>query len=166
MEPNRKPTRLKAYDYSRPGAYFITICTQNRRCILSEIVGEGFPLPKKAGEIAVKYIENISLRFPTVSVDKYVVMPNHIHMLLSIEGYDGRGNPSPTQTADIKQVIGWFKYFVTKDINLITNRLGNRVFQRSYFDHVIRGEQDYREIWEYIENNPRKWQQDQFFEVK
>ena len=147
----RKPNRLCEYDYSRNGAYFVTVCTQNRNKILSSIVGDGFPVPKPYGMIAEKLIAQISVKYPAVSVDTYVIMPDHIHLLLRIDC--GTGNPSPA----LGTVIGWYKYQVTKQINLSGNTEGERVFQRSYYDHVIRNQQDYEEIWQYIESNPRKW---------
>ena len=159
--PRRKPNRIAGYDYSQSGAYFVTICTQDRKKILSDIVGDGFPVPKMCGKIAEETIRKIPEKYPNVSVDKYVVMPDHIHILLRIEPVGeafrlpqfGTGDPSPT----IGNVVGWYKYQATRQINLICNTPGERVFQRSYYDHVIRNQQDYNEVWEYIENNPTKW---------
>ena len=103
--------------------------------------------------IAEKYIAEIPKKYPTVSVDKFVIMPDRIHLLLRFGLEEGTGNPSPT----LGNVIGWYKYQVTKQINLQSNNKGERIFQRSYYDHVIRNQQDYDEIWQYIDNNPRKW---------
>lgn len=162
----RKPNRLREYDYSTDGAYFITFCTQDRRKILSSIVGDGSPVPKPCGMIAEKLIAQIPEKYPTVSVDKYVIMPDHIHMLLRFDRNSGTGNPSPTvdcysgtgnPSPTLGNVIGWYKYQVTKQVNLQSNNKSESVFQRSYYDHVIRNQQDYDEIWQYIENNPRKW---------
>ena len=86
-----------------------------------------------------------------VSVDRYVIMPDHIHMLLRMD--NGTENPSPT----IGNVMGWYKYNATKQINLRMSTNGEKIFQRSYYDHVIRNQRDYNEVWEYIENNPLKW---------
>ena len=147
---SRKDNRLENYDYSQNGAYFVTICTQDRKPVLSTIVGDGFPAVKPTGGIAEEYILRISENYPNVTVDRYVIMPDHIHILLRI---DGTGNPSPT----IGNVVGWYKYQVTKQANLSLNTPGEKLFQRFYFDHVIRNQQDYDEIWQYIENNPRKW---------
>lgn len=170
--PVRKENRLKDFDYNQSGAYFITICTQGRKHILCDVVGDGFPVPKDPGKIAEAHIQQIPVKFPGISVDTYVIMPDHIHMLLRVndvgeafrlpqdnkagtnEGdFNGTGNPSPT----IGNVIGWYKYQVTKQINLLAAASGVKVFQRSYYDHVIRNQADYNEIWEYIENNPQKW---------
>ena len=87
-------------------------------------------------------------------------MPNHIHILLRIDNIAGTGNPSPT----LGKIIGWYKYQVTKTVNDWCGTIGARFFQRSYHDHVIRGEKDYSEIWEYIHNNPAMWKEDCFYE--
>ena len=147
---NRKLNRLEYYDYSQNGAYFVTICTQDRKPVLGTIVGDGFPVPNQIGEIAEEYIRRISEKYSEVTVDRYVIMPDHIHILMRI---DGTGNPSPT----MGNVVGWYKYQVTKQVNLLRNMPGEKLFQRSYYDHVIRNQQDYDEIWQYIENKPRKW---------
>ena len=172
----RKRNRLENYDYSSSGAYFITICTAGRRRILSEIlprmekgnaitsltdVGEGFPLPQLTiqGEIVDKWINNIPDKYPSISVDRYVIMPDHIHLLLFAHN-GGRGNPSPT----IDSVIGWFKYQSTKNINDYFGTPGNKIFQRSFYDHVIRNQQDYDQILKYIYENPINWEFEKFYE--
>ena len=168
--PKRKSTRLKGFDYSNTRAYFLTICTQNRKNILWTIVGEGSPLPKLSqyGKIVDRWIQKIPKKYPEVSVDHYVIMPNHIHILLSVIGNNGRGNPSPTDemkasvpTADM--VVGWLKYQVTKEINIIRGSMGNKVFQRSFFDHIVRNPDDYYEICKYIHENPIRWYYDKLY---
>ncbi len=153
----RKVNRLQDYDYSQNGAYFITICTHERRKLLSEIVGDGFPVPKPIGSLAESFIHQIPIKYPAVCVDKYVVMPDHIHMLLCMSDSSGTGNPSPT----LGEIVGWYKYQVTKQANLTYGAQGGKIFQRSYYDHVIRNQQDYDETWQYIENNPKKWMLEQ-----
>ena len=148
--PQRKINRIPEYNYNQNGAYFITICTQDRKPILSQIVGDGSPVPKTAGLIAEKTIMQITEKYPSVSVEKYVIMPDHIHILLRID--NGTGNPSPT----LGNIIGWYKYQVTKEVNRQNYTAGEKLFQRSYYDHVIRNQQDYNAVWEYIEQNPRK----------
>ena len=155
MKPqSRKINRLPFYDYSQNGAYFVTVCTQDRRRILSDIVGDGFPVPKPYGMIAEKLIQQIPMKYPAVCIDAYVIMPDHIHLLLRIDPLTGTGDPSPT----LGSIIGWYKYQATKQINLTSGSQGQRIFQRSYYDHVIRNQQDYLEAWQYIQNNPRAWQ--------
>ena len=160
--PQRKPTRLKGYDYGTNGGYFITVCTHKKQCILSKVVtvGEGFPLPQikltPYGRIVDCFIKELPHRYTDITIDNYVIMPNHIHLLISVCGENGRGNPSPT-------IIGWLKYQATKEINGLRGTPGERVFQRSFHDHIIRGEEDYGEIWEYAEHNPQKWETDCFY---
>ena len=164
--PKRKPNRLTGFDYSSSGAYFITVCIQNRECILSDInVGDGFPVPHltQYGIICDNYINLITDKFSTVFVDKYVIMPNHIHILLVIQNPDitanGTGNPSPT----LGNAVGWLKYQITRQINATDEIFGRRIFQRSYYDHIIRNKNDFRMIWKYIDENPLNWENDCFY---
>lgn len=158
----RKYNRLKNFDYSTNGAYFITICTKDRKCVLSNItVGEGFhALPQCALpqnilapigieiEKTIKYINN---NYKNVFIDKYIIMPNHIHLIVVLDSKaGGRGNPP------LQNIIGQFKSFTTK-------QYGTQLWQRSYYDHIIRNEQDYLNIRQYIENNPLKWIEDKYY---
>ena len=159
--PKRKPNRLKDYDYDREGAYFITMCTQDRKCLLSHIVGGGaYDAPENEltniGKIVEKYILSGN-RMDRITVEKYVIMPNHIHLLLIVD-MDKNGTsraPSPTN-AVIPHFVSALKRFSNRDI-------GKNIFQRSYHDHVIRNQQDYQKIWEYIDNNPKQWELDCFY---
>jgi len=159
--PKRKDPRLKGFDYSTTGAYFLTICTQNRKNILSTIVGEGSPLPQLLpyGEIVDRWIKKIPEKYPDASVDSYVIMPNHIHILLSIVKADGREDPSVA--AD--RIIGWLKYQATKEINIMRGSVGDKIFQRSFFDHIVRNRDDYHEICKYIYENPVRWYYDKLY---
>ncbi|MBQ3100705.1 MAG: transposase [Clostridia bacterium] len=158
--PVRKPTRLKSFDYAKPNVFFITVCTQNRRCILSSVVGEGSPLPQLSvyGKIVDRWIQILPKHYNNVSVSHYVIMPNHIHLLLSVTER-GRGDPSPT----IDKIIGWFKYQITRDINNIRKTEKEKIFQRSFYDHIVRNRDDYLEIAKYITENPRRWQLDKLY---
>ena len=164
-KPVRKGNRLPNYSYSTPGIYFITICTEDRKPILSEIVGGGaFDAPHtrltKLGQAVERNILSGN-RISGITVEKYVIMPNHIHMLLRLDGALCGGTsraPSPTN-AQIPHFVSTFKRFCHRDI-------GKPIFQRSYHDHVIRGERDYLKIWEYMETNPAKWQEDCFYPYK
>ena len=157
--PKRKPNRIPHFDCSTPGAYFVTICTEHRKTTLCSIVGDGFPVPKPPGQIAEDFIRKIPEKYPCVSVDHYVIMPNHIHLLLRISSSYGTGNPPPT----LGNIIGWYKYQTTKEIQEKSGRSGSRFFQRSYHDHIIRNEASYLKIWQYIDNNPVLWANDCFF---
>ena len=159
--PKRKQTRLPEYDYSSPGAYFITVCTQNRKCILSDIsVGAdalGGPQLRLTaiGKIVEKHLLNTD-RIQGVHLDKYVIMPNHVHMILKIDDDNGPSGASDPAHALIPHAVGAWK-------RLVDRELGQSLFQRSCHEHVIRGETDYREIWEYIEDNPARWIEDRYY---
>ena len=142
--PKRKINRIPDYDYNQNGAYFITICTQDRKPILSTIVGDDAHIvPKPYGQIAEKYIRNVP------EIEKYVIMPDHIHMIIRLDN-GSMWASTPTRTNRVASIVRSIKTLTTKEI-------GKAIFQRSYYDHVIRNQQDYNEIWEYIEYNPRKW---------
>lgn len=152
--PERKPTRLREYDYSSPGSYFITICTLNRECILSSINNGEITLTE-IGIIAEQQILDIPRRFSTVIIDEYVIMPNHIHIILVISGnVPGGASPSPT-VSDMIRVI--------KSQTTRLSECSQKIFQRSFYDHVIRNEMDHTMIKDYIRNNPFKWQADCFY---
>ena len=156
--PLRKPNRLKEYDYSAPGAYFITICTKSRENIFWKNVRASIAHPEdviltEQGNIADEAIRSIPSHYPNITVDRYVVMPNHIHLLLQIHtDKDGRCLHTPAISVVIQQMKGY-----------VTKQLGYSIWQKLYHDHVVRGEKDYRKIWEYIENNPVKWTEDCFY---
>ncbi len=139
--PERKHNRLENFNYNENGAYFITICVKNRRRILCDIVGDDAHIvPKKYGLIVEKYIRNVP------EIEKYVIMPDHIHMIIRID--NGAMWASPP-TKKIEDIVRSLKTLITKEI-------GESIFQRSYYDHIIRNENDYKETWGYIENNPIK----------
>ena len=140
--PYRKHNRLENFDYSKNGAYFITICVKDRKRILCDIVGDDAHIvPKKYGTIVEKYIRNVS------EIKKYVIMPDHIHMIVQIENGSMRAS---TPTNRISNIVRSIKILATKEI-------GEPIFQRSYYDHIIRNQADYNEVWEYIDQNPAKW---------
>ena len=149
--PKRKRLRMESFDYNTNKLYFITICTTERRKMLSEIVGDDAHIvPSKYGKIAEKYIENVP------EIEKYVIMPDHIHLIIRIEDSEtGRCGHRPLQSNKVSSIIRSLKTLVTKEI-------GESVFQRSFFDHIIRDEKDYKEKWEYIDNNPKQWAERNF----
>ncbi len=153
--PKRKQIRIENYDYATPGAYFITICTANRQKIFwahrrGELCSPDNVWLSDIGVVVDKEIQKISTVYETVDVDKYCIMPDHIHLLLVIKaGTDGRTQFAPT----ISRVVKQFKGALTKQI-------GRPIWQKSFYEHGIRNQQDYDEIWEYIENNPLKYRQE------
>ena len=145
--PKRKHIRIQDYDYSTPGAYFITVCVQDRTPILWN-VGAAISRPNlsKIGAVVETAILQIPEHYPAVSVDKYCVMPDHIHMILSINtDEDGRQVAAPT----LSTVVGHMKRWVSI-------QLGQSIWQKSFIDRVIQNDKGYRAVWEYIENNPVK----------
>ncbi len=172
--PQRQSQRLKNYDYSRIGAYFITICVAKRICLFGDIRDESMHL-NRFGEIVKKCWNDLMTQYPSINLDDFVVMPNHVHGIIVIDKSvgstfnnstgDDRGNaggetPPLRQTATLSQIIGYFKYQSTKDINAFRNMTGIPVWQRSFYDHVIRDETSWNRIREYISTNPLRWQMD------
>ena len=164
--PQRKRNRLTGRDYSGDGAYFITFCVKGRYPSLGEIdeihVGDGVPdVPSvrlsDCGKYVERHIAGINKAYGSVSIVKYMIMPNHVHMIVRIHETSGTSRtPSPTNET-IPRLVSTLKRFVNRDV-------GENIWQRSYHDHIIRGEADYRKIWEYIHTNPAQWKDDCFFE--
>ena len=162
--PNRKHPRLKHYDYDSTGAYFITICTQNRECTLSCVVGRGLAPAVTSeleytlwGEIAERQLLLLENRYSHLTIDRYVIMPNHIHMIAVLRYKAAGASPRPT----IMDVICAYKSLTTRECR--KNGLEKRLFQTSFFDHIIRDRQDYEDHVRYIEKNPSEWCQDDLF---
>ena len=164
--------RLKGYDYSTPGMYFVTICTKNRKEVLSKItVGTGLPdcpqnILTQHGEIANCYLTNMMNFYNNIAVDKYVIMPNHIHVILHVFEYESgngqSGRPVPTNgTPDISNSI--VSKFVGTFKRLCNKEYGENIWQSRFHDHIIRGKEDYEKIWEYIDTNVLNWELDCFY---
>ena len=149
--PKRKQNRLTQFDYRTPGYYFITICTKNKENLFWVSSDGNAPQLNEVGIAADNCIRSIPEHYPLIRLDHYVVMPNHVHMILILDA------PAQNQSCpDISVVVGQMKRAVSK-------ATGRDIWQRSFHDHVIRGEQDYQKIWMYIEDNPRKWKEDCFY---
>ena len=150
--PARKHNRLNNFDYSQNGVYFITICTKDMKCIFSQIVGRGDPdapqiILSEKGKIIEKNIKIMNGVYDKIKIKKYVIMPNHIHMIIDIENGASR---LPRPTVNISNHIGTLKRFCNKEI-------GENIWQTSFYDHIIRDEEDLYYHLQYIEENPRKW---------
>ena len=157
--PERKPLRMSHYDYNTPGAYFLTFCTHDRKHLLSRIVGAIHESPEPQLTACGKIVDTILQNIPEhlhVTIDRYVIMPNHVHLILFITSQDGRIISSPTDKKSISTVVGQFKRDVSK-------KIGIAVWQRSFHDHIIRGRDDYEKISKYMYNNPITWQYDCFY---
>ncbi len=169
--PQRKSQRLRNYDYSQNGAYFITICTHNKEHLFGTI-GNGISILNEFGHIVEKHIEKMSTLYEYITIDKYVVMPNHAHIIIMIcreriacvpqNEYD------PTKLI-IPKIVQGFKSAITKECREITEkgthtmRSLQKIWQKSYYDHIIRNEAEYKKIWEYIDTNPLKWELDEYY---
>ena len=161
--PKRKSTRLKNFDYNAIGGYFITLCTEDRRQILSRIVGgDVLGDPKNTellpyGIVADKYIKQMSDFYENIIVEQYVIMPNHIHLLLFVCDDGSPRTSTPTkQTSTVSHFVSTFKRFCNKEY-------GRNIWQRGFHDHIIRGREDYEEITKYIYENPIRWHYDELY---
>jgi len=177
-DPNkhhRRSIRLKGYDYSQPGAYFVTIVTHQRQCIFGRIV-DGKMRLNEWGEIAKQCWNEIPQHYPNVTLDEYVIMPNHIHGIIILNDNNistidteivGAKNFSPLQQNDhprgttqtIGSIVRGFKIGVTKWFRQHTNIY--IVWQRNYYEHIIRNEMELLRIRQYIVNNPMNWENDE-----
>ena len=158
MMSTRKTNRLKEYDYNQSGYYFITICIQNMKELLGAIVGGGVldapqVMLSSFGQLIERQLSAINTHYARIDVQKYIIMPNHIHILMAINN-EMTGFSSPAN-AILPSFISTFKRFVHKEC-------GTKLFQRSYHDYIIRNESDYLRIWNYIDTNPAKWDEDCF----
>ena len=214
--PQRKHVRLKNYDYSQDGAYFVTICTKDRKPLLGTVpvgrgaltppqdaltttipvgrgaltppedalsttipvgrgaltppqdalttttpVGRGALTPpevqlSRIGEISERYILNMNAAYACVHVDHYVIMPNHIHLLLRIDSSSADSGGMRASRPTLQTIIRSFKTMVTRQI-------GDSIWQDSFYEHIVRSEASYLEIWKCIDENPIKWQEDKYY---
>lgn len=156
----RKRNRLSNYDYSTPGVYFVTICSKDRHwCFWN--VGASIARPQSTAHLSYiglatdEKIHEINVRYPFMNVDNYVIMPNHVHLLLSF-CCDNSGRAMLAPTTNISKVIQQFKGAVTK-------ALSYSVWQKSFHDRVVRNEAEYLKIYKYIDDNPYQWIEDRFY---
>jgi len=166
---DRKSIRLKDYDYSQAGSYFVTICTNDKGCVLGEIINGEMHLNDIGRIVESEWMKTGKIR-KNVILDSFVIMPNHLHgIIFIIEMDNGRGTvhraPTTEQFAkptsnSIPTIIRSFKATATKQINQLRNSPGNPVWQRNYFERVIRNEKELNRIREYINSNPYNWNED------
>ncbi|MBR5307695.1 MAG: transposase [Clostridia bacterium] len=149
----RKNIRLKGYDYSKNGFYYVTVCTHNRQTILSRICRGGVLL-RPLGHIVKSEIKNTENRYGVI-INPYIIMPDHVHMIVEIPYRGEREEQSPSPTMGIADIMCAFKSITTKKCNIFENCPKRQIWQRSYHDHIIRNEQDHFAITEYILNNPQ-----------
>lgn len=159
---HRRSIRLQNYDYSQSGAYFITICTQNRECLLGNVIDASMNL-SQYGVIVEQTWHQISDHFLFVELDAAMIMPNHFHGIIVI--FDrmsiAHQNIPNIKKPTLGQIVAYFKYQSTKLINTVRGMTGVKFWQRNYYEHIIRSEASLARLRAYIEQNPQKWQIDQ-----
>ena len=190
--PQRKDNRLKRFDYSSNMAYFITICCRDRKALLSKIVGgDACDAPRvalsKCGMIVRQYLRKMDQQYDNIFIDHSVIMPNHIHLILIVSstddpseydknvrvGYFGTSQASSPTNSDTRKILSSSEHrqheIVPKFVSLlkryINRDVGYNIWQRGYYDHIIRNEDDYRNTWHYISNNPAHWAEDLYYQI-
>jgi REP element-mobilizing transposase RayT len=164
-------SRLKNWDYSSNGYYYITICTKNRECLFGNIAGDKMQL-SSIGEIVLQCWNDSFVIRKELFCDQFVIMPNHIHGIIIIEKLvETHGNASAPQRPhrmpkSVSSFIGGFKSAVTKRVNEIRHTPGAAIWQNRFYDHIIRDEKSLQRIREYIVNNPMNWQTDEQNQIK
>ncbi|MCQ2425937.1 MAG: hypothetical protein MJ070_07310 [Lachnospiraceae bacterium] len=154
--PKRKHPRLKRYDYSTPGAYFVTICTEGKRPLLSA-VRQNETVLSKYGHCVETNLLSLPVRYPFLEIRKYAIMPNHIHAILVMKSgteYDGKRFP-------ITAIICAYKSLTANDCHRFGMK--EKLFQTSFYEHVIRDRDEYADVEKYIADNPLKWREDEFY---
>ena len=203
--PQRKHVRLRNYDYSQNGVYFVTICTKDRKPLLSTIpvgrgaltppqdalatttpVGRGALTPpldalattipvgrgalsppdihlSQIGEISEHYILNMHSAYACVHVDHYVIMPNHIHLLLRIDSAPASSGGMRADDGGMRASRPALQTIVRSFKTMVARQIGASIWQDSFYEHIVRSEASYLEIWKYIDENPIKWQEDKYY---
>lgn len=170
---NRQSMRLPDYDYGQPGAYFVTICTNRHKRLFGYVDDHAMHVNQNGRVVREEWHRTADIR-DNVSLDAFVVMPNHMHGIVQITFRRGTARRAPTTTHDDRQfgkpvpgslltIIRAFKSAVTRRINRIHNTPGATVWQRGYYDHVVRNEHDLERIRRYIRENPARWHEDRYY---
>ena len=160
-QPKRKKGRLTGYDYSANGSYYITVCTRDKQHILGHSVGGGvldapYVRLSKCGAMVRDTLLEMDAFYDDITIDHYVIMPNHVHFILSICGEGGPSRtPAPTNARLPAFLSAWKR--------LTNKKAGFPIWQRGYYDHVIRNEADYLCIWQYMDENPVRWTEDEYY---
>ena len=176
--PRRKAIRLKGYDYSRNGLYYVTICTKDRKRLFGEI-SDGKMMKNEFGEILESVWNGLPSHYPNIILHEHVVMPDHFHSIIQIDNEHNGGNasvgdgfkPSPTDMQPsesgtqptkhgLTEFVRALKTFSARKINELRNMQGTPVWQRNYYEHIIRNDDEYYKTVNYIRENPKKWESD------
>ena len=154
---HRRTIRLQEYDYSSDGLYFITICTHQHKTTLGKNI-DGQMTLSRSGEIIEKVWNELNTKFPNIICHEYTIMPNHLHGIIQIKNDIVGGQTPPLQQTTLGNIIAFFKYKTTKQVNSDTP-----LWQRNYYEHIIRNQQAYEEIAAYIIENPINWRNDKLY---
>ena len=161
--PRRKSLRLTGYDYSQAGVYFLTVCALESRCIFGTCVGGGaLDAPSihlsEYGMAVERWIQACKIKYHDLTVLKYAIMPNHVHLLVELHGGPSRA-PAPTPVRANERIPMFLS-----GMKRMTNRTcGHSLWQRGYHDHVVRNDADLLRIWNYIDTNPARWTEDEYY---
>jgi REP element-mobilizing transposase RayT len=155
--PTRKAMRCKDYDYSQQGMYYVTICLK-QRILFFGTVNKGVICLNKYGKIAEQQLMALTKKFSNADINEYIIMPDHVHAIVQIKNpYEALESNITRRNMLLPKIIGFYKMNVAKQINLAKSSQGLSLWQHSYFEHIIRSEQELYKIKEYILNNPAKW---------
>jgi len=165
---HRRSVRLKGYDYTQAGAYFVTLCTWQRECLFGEIVGGEMQLNDYGRVLEEEWLHTAVVR-PNVDLDAFVIMPNHMHGIIVIcdDPVEATRRVAPTGAiprivaGSLGAMIGQIKSITTKRINTLRHTPGQAMWQRNYHDHIIRSEMALNNIRQYIAHNPMRWAEDE-----
>ncbi|MDH3944457.1 MAG: transposase [Anaerolineae bacterium] len=169
---NRRTIRLPHYDYGQAGAYFITVCVKDRICKLGEVVGEDVALSAE-GKIVQSVWDELPEHYSHVELDEFVVMPNHVHGIVWIkereEANVGARHASPLRrprgfkSGSLGSTVASFKSAATRKINQLHKTTGTPFWQRGYYEHIIRNDEDLQQHRKHIQENPLKWSLDEYY---
>ena len=161
--PHRRSIRLKEYDYSQAGAYFVTLCALNRECLFGSIT-EGKMILNATGRMVADSWNWLEEQYNYVTLDESIVMPNHLHGIIVIEDRrrssagGSRTAPTMEKPKPLGRLVGAFKTISAKKINQMRSTHGAQLWQRNYYEHVIRNDEEMNRVREYISYNPQKWE--------
>jgi putative transposase len=149
-QPRRKPMRLRGHNYAQGGSYFVTICVLDRQCLFGDVI-EGVMLLNDLGQVVETVWKELPNRYFGLSVDQFVIMPNHVHGILTLAEV----------SSTVSEIVRAFKSLSAKRVNLRRHTPGDMLWQRGFHDHVVRDDADLARIREYIDTNPARWSLDE-----